>query len=71
MIPTSFWNRFFQKSDSVYALLSPEDLARANARMRSSIEDGSVYEEMKRAATRAAEFGEAVIISARKPVTQR
>ena len=57
----------FQKGDSVYCFLSQEEIEEANARMRSGLEDGSVYDEMKRAAERAAEIGEAVIISARKP----
>ena len=57
----------FQKGDSVYCFLSQEEIEGANACMRSGLEDGSVYDEMKRAAERAAEIGEAVIISARKP----
>lgn len=58
---------YFQKGDSVYCFLSQEEIEGANACMRSGLEDGSVYDEMKRAAERAAEIGEAVIISARKP----
>jgi len=57
----------FQKGDSVYCFSSREEIEAANARICSGLEDGSVYEEMKRAAGRAAEIGEAVIISARKP----
>ena len=57
----------FEKGDSVYCFLSQEEIEGANARIRSGIEDGSVHEAMKRAAGRAAEIGEAVIISARKP----
>jgi len=57
----------FQKGDSVYCFLSQEEIEGANARIRSGLEDGSVYAEMKRATGRAAEIGEAVIISARKP----
>lgn len=57
----------FQKGDSVYCFLSQEEIEEANARILAALEDRSVYEEMKRAAERAAEIGEAVIISARKP----
>ena len=58
----------FQKGDSAYCFLSQEEIEAANARIHAGIEDGSVHETMKRAAARAAEIGEAVIISARKPV---
>jgi ubiquinone/menaquinone biosynthesis C-methylase UbiE len=57
----------FQKGDSVYCFLSLEEIERANARISLGLEDESVYEEMKRAARRATEIGEAIIISARKP----
>jgi SAM-dependent methyltransferase len=57
----------FQKGDSVYCFLSQEEIKGADARICSGLEDGSIYEEMKRAAGRAAEIGEAVIVSARKP----
>jgi ubiquinone/menaquinone biosynthesis C-methylase UbiE len=56
----------FRKGDSVYCFLSYEEIEESNVRIRSAIEDGSVYEEMRRAATRAAEIGEAIIVSARK-----
>jgi SAM-dependent methyltransferase len=58
----------FQKGDSVYCFLSQEEIEESNARISSGLEDGSVYEEMKRAAGRAAEIGETPIISARKPL---
>jgi len=57
----------FQKGDSTYCLLSQKEVAAANARISSGIDDGSVYKEMARAAERSAEIGEAVIVSARKP----
>ena len=57
----------FLKGDSVYCFLSQDEIEEANARIRAGLEDRSIYKEMKRAAERAAEIGEAVIISARKP----
>lgn len=57
----------FQKGDSVYCFLSAEESERANAHISAAIEDMSVYDEMKRAAARAAEIGEIVIISACTP----
>ena len=57
----------FQKGDSVYCFLSQEEIEGANARITLGLEDGSVLEAMKRAAGRAADIGEALIISARKP----
>lgn len=57
----------FQKGDSVYCFLSQKEIEGANASICSGLEDGSVYEEMKRAAGRATEIGEVVLVSARKP----
>jgi len=56
----------FRKGDSVYSFLSEVELEASNRRLRKAIDDGSVYELMKRATTRAAEIGEGVIVSARK-----
>ena len=56
----------FRKGDSTYSFLSSKETKESNARIRAAIEDGSVYDAMKRAAKRAAKIGEAVIISARK-----
>jgi ubiquinone/menaquinone biosynthesis C-methylase UbiE len=56
----------FSKGDSTYSFLSESELEASNLRLREAIEDGSVYEEMNRAASRAEEIGEAVIVSARK-----
>ena len=56
----------FRKGDSTYSFLSAKETKESNARIRAAIEDGSVYDEMKRAAKRAVDIGEAVIISARK-----
>jgi ubiquinone/menaquinone biosynthesis C-methylase UbiE len=56
----------FSKGDSIYSFLSEVELEASNHRLRKAIEDGSVYETMKRATARAAEIGEAVIVSARK-----
>ena len=56
----------FPKGDSAYSFLSAEEIEQANARARAPIEDGSVYDQMKRAAKSASEIGEAIIISARR-----
>jgi len=58
----------FQKGDSIYDLLSQEEIKEMNTLICLSLEDGSAYEEMKRAASRATEIGEAVIISGCKPL---
>jgi len=58
----------FQKGDSVYCFLSREELEEANGRICSGLEDGSADDEMKRTAVRAAEIGEVVIVSGRKPM---
>jgi hypothetical protein len=57
----------FQNGDSVYCLSSPEEMEQAGVRIRDGIADGSVHELMARAAEKAEEIGEAVMISARKP----
>lgn len=57
----------FQKGDSVYCFLSKEEIEGANGRICLGLEYESVDKEMKRAVRRAAEIGEAVIISARNP----
>ena len=56
----------FSKGDSTYSFLSEVELEESNRRLRKAIEEGSVYEVMNRATARAAEIGEAVIVSARK-----
>ena len=56
----------FRKGDSTYLFLSEVELEASNCRLRETIEEGSVYEVMNRATTRAAEIGEGVIVSARK-----
>jgi len=58
----------FRKGDSTYCLLSAADIEKSNARILAAIEDESVYKGMRRAAARAAEIGEVVIISARKVI---
>ena len=65
--PNSALEPDFQKGDSVYCFSSREEIEGANARIRLGLEDGSIYEELKRAAECAAEIGEAIIVSARKP----
>ena len=56
----------FRKGDSTYLFLSEVELEVSNCRLREAIEEGSVYEVMNRATTRAAEIGEGVIVSALK-----
>ncbi len=58
----------FQKADSVYCFCSKEQINQANSLIRSSIDDGSIHEQMKQTAKQAEKFGEAVIVSARKPI---
>ncbi|WP_300458396.1 class I SAM-dependent methyltransferase [Desulfobacula sp.] len=58
----------FQKADSIYCFYSKKQIDEANILIRSSIDDGSVYQQMEHAAARAKEIGESVIISARKPL---
>jgi ubiquinone/menaquinone biosynthesis C-methylase UbiE len=58
----------FQKADSVYCFCSKEQINQANSLIRSSIDDGSIYEQMEQTAKQALKIGEAVIISARNPL---
>jgi len=60
----------FQNGDSVYSFLTTEEYENGNARIKASIEDGIVLEEMKRAAKCIADIGESVIVSARKPIIE-
>ncbi|MCP4341642.1 MAG: class I SAM-dependent methyltransferase [Desulfobulbaceae bacterium] len=58
----------FQKADSIYCFYSEKQISEANTLISSGINDGSVYKQMEYAATRAEKIGEAIIISARKPL---
>ncbi len=58
----------FQKADSIYCFLSAEEIVETNALIRSSIDDGSVYQHMVQAERQAEKIGEAVIVSARTPL---
>ena len=58
----------FQKADSIYCFYTEKQISDATTQIRSGINDGSVYEHMEYAATRAKKIGEAIIISARKPL---
>ncbi|MEM7118215.1 MAG: methyltransferase domain-containing protein [Chloroflexota bacterium] len=64
--PTIALKPDFKLGDSVYAGMSSEVTVVADTSMAAAIEDGSIYDEMKRAAQRAAEIGETIIVSARK-----
>ena len=58
----------FQKADSIYCFCSEKQISEANTLIGSSIDDGSVHQHMEHAAKQAEKIGEAVIISARKPL---
>lgn len=58
----------FQKADSIYCFSSEQQNNEANALLRSDIDNGSVYQQMETAAAQAEKIGEAVIVSARKPL---
>jgi len=58
----------FQNGDSVYSFLTKEEYEKGNTMIRAGIEDGTVLEEMKRAAKCIADIGESVIVSARKSI---
>jgi ubiquinone/menaquinone biosynthesis C-methylase UbiE len=58
----------FQQADSIYCFSTEKEISEANTLIRSGINDGSVYKQMEYAATRAEKIGEAIIISARKPL---
>jgi len=57
-----------QKADSIYCFCSEKQIDEANTLIRSSIDDGSVHQHMAQAAKQAEKIGEAVIVSARKPL---
>lgn len=61
-------NTDFQKADSVYCFCSEKQISEANTLISSSIDDGSVHQQMELAAKQAEKIGEAVIVSARKPL---
>ena len=65
--PTIALEPDFRNGDSVYSLLSEEEYQNANARISASIEDETIFEEMKRAAKCVTKAGESIIVSARKP----
>lgn len=56
----------FKKGDSVYSLMSESEITNSNNLLKSAIDNGSVYDEMKRASERAAEIGETLLLSAVK-----
>ncbi len=56
----------FQNGDSVYSFLTKEAYEKGNALIKASIDDGTIFDEMKRAAKCVAEAGESIIVSARK-----
>ncbi len=58
----------FPKSDSIYCFCSKEQINQANTLIRSSIDDGSIYQHMEQAAKQGEKIGKAVIVSARKPL---
>jgi len=58
----------FQKADSIYCFCSEKQINEANTLIRSGIDDGSVHQHMEQTAKQAEKIGEAVIVSARKPL---
>ncbi|MBW1974705.1 MAG: class I SAM-dependent methyltransferase [Deltaproteobacteria bacterium] len=64
--PTVALKPEFHKGDSAYSLLSRSELEETNRLLKRAIEDRSVFREMRRAAKRAEEIGEAVIIFCKK-----
>lgn len=58
----------FPKADSIYCFCSEEQINQANTLIRSSIDDGSIHQHMAHAAKQSEKIGEAVIVSARKPL---
>ena len=58
----------FQKADSMYCFFSEKEIGEANTLIRTAIDDRSVYQHMEHALQRAKKIGEAIIISARKPL---
>jgi SAM-dependent methyltransferase len=57
----------FIKGDSVYSFLSGSAIEDSYVSLREAIEDGSIYEEMKRTARLAEKIGEVVIVTACQP----
>jgi len=58
----------FQKADSIYCFCSEKQLNKANELIRLGIDDGSVYQHMEQAEKQVEKIGEAIIVSARKPL---
>jgi ubiquinone/menaquinone biosynthesis C-methylase UbiE len=58
----------FPKADSIYCFCSKKQINEANTLICSSIDDGSIHHHMEQAAKQAEKIGEAVIVSARKPL---
>ena len=58
----------FLKADSLYCFLSEAEIRETTASIRSAIDDGSAYRHMQDVAERVDKMGEAIIISAHKPL---
>ncbi|MCP3890202.1 MAG: class I SAM-dependent methyltransferase [Desulfobulbaceae bacterium] len=58
----------FQKADSIFCFCTEKHIDEANSLIRSDIDDGSVHQHMEQTAKQAEKIGEAVIVSARKPL---
>jgi len=56
----------FKKGDSLYSFMSQAEIEASDNQLKAAIDNGSVYNEMKRASACAAEIGEALILSAEK-----
>ena len=56
----------FKKGGSVYSVMSESEVKNSDNLLTAAIDNGSVYDEMKRASERAAEIGETLFLSAVK-----
>lgn len=56
----------FKKSDSLYSFMSESEVKNSDNLLKAAIDNGSVYDEMKRASERATEIGETLFLSAVK-----
>jgi len=55
----------FQNGDSIFCICSPEEIRTTCERIKTAISDQSVYRRMELSKRKAAEIGEAVMVSAR------
>lgn len=61
--PEIVLNSDFKKGDSIYSFMSQAEIEESDKIIKASIDNGSVYDEMKRASERAAKIGETLTVS--------